>query len=90
MEKLDAQKLTKKANEMRIVCLEMLKVAGSGHVGGSLSAMDILTALYFNILNINPKAPGITVGIGLFFQAGTKRLAMWRYSLPVVFSTWNF
>jgi transketolase len=57
MEKLDAQKLTKKANEMRIVCLEMLKVAGSGHVGGSLSAMDILTALYFNILNINPKNP---------------------------------
>ena len=57
MEKLDAQQLTKKANEMRIVCLEMLKVAGSGHVGGSLSAMDILTALYFNILNINPENP---------------------------------
>jgi transketolase len=57
MEKLDAQQLTKKANELRVVCLEMLKVAGSGHVGGSLSAMDILAALYFNILNINPENP---------------------------------
>jgi transketolase len=57
MEKLDARQLKKKANELRIVCLEMLKVAGSGHVGGSLSAMDILTALYFNILNINPENP---------------------------------
>ena len=53
----DAQQLTKKANELRIVCLEMLKVAGSGHVGGSLSAMDILTVLYFNILNIDPENP---------------------------------
>lgn len=57
MEKLDAQQLTKKANELRVVCLEMLKEAGSGHVGGSLSAMDILTALYFNILNIFPENP---------------------------------
>jgi transketolase len=57
MEKLDAQQLTKKANELRVICLDMLKEAGSGHVGGSLSAMDILTALYFNILNIIPENP---------------------------------
>ncbi|MCL2320160.1 MAG: transketolase, partial [Treponema sp.] len=31
--------------------------AGSGHPGGSLSAADIMTALYFDILNVDPKNP---------------------------------
>ena len=30
---------------------------GSGHLGGSLSCADILTVLYFNQMNINPKEP---------------------------------
>jgi len=35
----------------------MTHKAGSGHPGGSLSATDILTALYFNIMNLEPKNP---------------------------------
>lgn len=35
----------------------MLTEAGSGHPGGSLSAADILTALYFNVLRHDPKNP---------------------------------
>lgn len=35
----------------------MLLEAGSGHSAGSLSAADILTTLYFHILNIDPKDP---------------------------------
>ena len=35
----------------------MLKEAGSGHPGGSLSAADILTVLYFKEMNINPESP---------------------------------
>jgi transketolase len=34
-----------------------LLAAGSGHVGGSLSVVDILTALYFHIMRVDPKNP---------------------------------
>ncbi len=45
------------ANKIRKKIIEVLLEAGSGHVAGSLSMTDILTALYFHILNHNPKAP---------------------------------
>lgn len=37
--------------------IEMLTESGSGHPGGSLSAVEILTSLYFNKLNIDPLKP---------------------------------
>jgi len=49
--------LREKAKELRIKILEMLCEAGSGHSGGSLSSIDILTVLYHNILNHDPQNP---------------------------------
>ena len=46
-----------KANAIRQDIITMLYQAGSGHPGGSLGLVDILTALYFNLLNHNPKKP---------------------------------
>lgn len=46
-----------KANEIRQDIIKMLELAGSGHPGGSLGQADIFTALYFNVLNHNPKDP---------------------------------
>lgn len=46
-----------KANHLRKEILFMLNRAGSGHSAGSLGLADIFTALYFNILNHNPKNP---------------------------------
>jgi len=57
LKKLNSMELVKKANELRLLSLEMINEAGGGHIGGSLSAMDIMTALYFNILNIDPENP---------------------------------
>lgn len=57
MKRLNSKELEKKASKIRLLCLEMINKAGGGHIGGSLSAMDIMTALYFNILNIDPKNP---------------------------------
>lgn len=37
--------------------VEMVYGAGSGHIGGSLSSMDIMTLLYHEIMNINPENP---------------------------------
>jgi len=46
-----------KANEVRRWVIELTYRAKSGHPGGSLSAADILTALYFKILRVDPKNP---------------------------------
>ncbi len=37
--------------------IRQLYSAGSGHPGGSLSAADIMTVLYFNVMNIDPEEP---------------------------------
>jgi len=45
------------ARECRVQIIRMLAHAGSGHPGGSLSVIDILTALYFGRLRHDPKRP---------------------------------
>ncbi len=49
--------LEEKSIELRKTILTMIHKAGSGHPGGSLSAADYVTALYFDEMNINPKDP---------------------------------
>lgn len=49
------KELEKKAKEIRRLIIQMLAKAGSGHPGGSLSATDLVTALYFAVLRHNPK-----------------------------------
>jgi transketolase len=49
--------LKEKAKELRITALTMIHKAQSGHPGGSLSAADFITALYFNEMNIRPEEP---------------------------------
>ena len=45
------------ARKIRIDLLRAIHEASSGHPGGSLSATDIITALYFDVMNIDPKDP---------------------------------
>jgi transketolase len=45
------------ARECRVQILRMLAHAGSGHPGGSLSVIDILTTLYFGRLKFDPERP---------------------------------
>lgn len=51
------KKLEKKANEMRIEIIKMIYKAQSGHPGGALSATDIVTALYFHLMNVDTANP---------------------------------
>ena len=46
-----------KANEIRQDIIKMLEEAGSGHSAGPLGLTDIFTALYFNVMEHNPKNP---------------------------------
>jgi len=41
----------------RLLGLEAVNTSASGHIGGSLSAMDILTTLYFHTMRVNVKYP---------------------------------
>ena len=45
------------AKKVRAHSIKMIYEAGSGHPGGSLSAVDILVALYFHIMKHDPKKP---------------------------------
>lgn len=57
MPKLSIEDLKKQSNQSRKLILKMLTQAGNGHPGGSLSAIDILTTLFFDEMNVNPKDP---------------------------------
>ena len=54
MEHIEYKKI---ASRIRMDVIEEVHSAGSGHPGGSLSAADIVTALYFGEMNIDPKNP---------------------------------
>ena len=50
-------RLKSQAKEIRKEILTMIHAAQSGHPGGSLSAADMMTALYFDELRLNPENP---------------------------------
>jgi transketolase len=53
----DVSTLESITKEVRVEILKMLTSAGSGHTGGSLSAADISTAIYFSKMKYDPKKP---------------------------------
>ena len=53
--KKNIQELTDIASQVRRDIVRMVTAAKSGHPGGSMSSTDILTALYFNEMNQDPK-----------------------------------
>lgn len=56
-EVMDIKSLEKTAAEIRCGIIKAIHNAGSGHPGGSLSAADIVTALYFDEMNVDPRDP---------------------------------
>ena len=57
MEQTTINELKSIAAEVRLGILEGTHAAASGHPGGSLSVADIITYLYFNEMNVDPKNP---------------------------------
>jgi transketolase len=56
--KFDESFLKRKTAELRLSIVEMITKAGSGHPGGSLSAVDLIAVLYYCVMNIRPENPG--------------------------------
>ena len=54
---VEVQALTLRAEDIRESVIKMLVEAGSGHTAGSLGMADVFTALYFRIINHNPRHP---------------------------------
>ena len=73
------QALENISKEIRKSVIEQIYNAQSGHPGGSLSCADILTVLYFNQMNINPKEPN---------AEGRDRLVLSKgHSSPALYAT---
>ena len=53
----DIKMLKEKATQLRKDIVTMICKSKSGHPGGSLSAADIVSTLYFNEMNVDPKNP---------------------------------
>ncbi len=71
--------LEEQAKEIRKLTLECISEFGSGHIGGSLSIVDVLTALYYKEMNIDPKNPK---------KEGRDRLIVSKgHSGPAVYAT---
>lgn len=57
MEKSKLQELSIQATKARLLAVKMVHDAASGHPGGSLSCMDVLTTLYFDVMHVDPNQP---------------------------------
>jgi len=57
MDKLSNKQLALNAAKARLLGITMVHDAASGHPGGSMSCMDVLTALYFDEMHVDPKDP---------------------------------
>lgn len=53
----DIERLEEQAVQLRRDIVEMIHAAKAGHPGGSLSAVDMITALYFHVMRIDPQNP---------------------------------
>lgn len=54
---MDTKQLALTAAKARLLGLDMVYGAASGHLGGSFSAMDLLTVLYQNVMQVDPADP---------------------------------
>lgn len=70
--------LEEKANDIRLDILKEIYYGKSGHPGGSLSCVEILTVLYFNEMNIDPKDPKSDVRDRFVLSKGHASSALYR------------
>lgn len=74
---MDARDLRAIANRVRRRDLQAVFEAGAGHIGGELSVIDLLTALYFKVMSVNPEDPADPQRDRLVLSKGHTALALY-------------
>ena len=59
----DVVALRRDALEIRALTIEMIGRLGKGHIGGSMSIVDVLALLYRTHMKVDPRIPGGTTVI---------------------------
>jgi transketolase len=77
MEFKEILKLQYTALKIRRNILRLIRAGEAGHVGGALSSVEIVTALYFNLLNIDPGKPKWPQRDRFVLSAGHKCLVLY-------------
>ena len=65
------------AAQCRRKVLMMIEACGAGHMGGAMSCLDIVTALYFYKMKVDPKNPGMKERDRFILSAGHKCMAQY-------------
>ncbi len=69
--------LERTALQLRRNILRMIRASGAGHVGGALSSVEILTALYFRLMKVDPQNPKWPGRDRFVLSAGHKCLVLY-------------
>jgi transketolase len=77
MDKEEILKLELTALNIRRGILRLIRAGEAGHVGGALSSVEIVTALYFNLLNVDPGNPQWPQRDRFVLSAGHKCLVLY-------------
>lgn len=77
MEQANLRALRLSAARCRRKVVQMIAAGGAGHVGGAMSCLDIVTALYFHVMNIDPKNPQLPERDRFILSAGHKCMAQY-------------
>ena len=77
MDSKEILKLEFTALNIRRNILRLVKAGESGHIGGALSTVEIVTSLYFNLLNIDPANPKWNQRDRFVLSAGHKCLVLY-------------
>jgi transketolase len=81
MAQQDLSQLKKTTSQIRRDIVRMVHACQSGHPGGSLGCADFFVALYFNVLNHNPKFSMAGKGEDLFFLSNGHISPVWYSTL---------
>ncbi|MBI5804123.1 transketolase [Candidatus Pacearchaeota archaeon] len=74
---MEIKELESLAKEARHDVANLLRKVNGSHIGGAYSVIDILTTLYFDIMNVNPKQPKMKERDKLIFSKGHAGIALY-------------
>jgi transketolase len=77
MRYIDIKELDLIAARCRRKVVQMVESSGCGHLGGALSCLDIMTALYFKFMNVDPLDPKMEDRDRFILSAGHKCMAQY-------------